>query len=252
MSHVLKIIVLHYCVLFLDVFRLCLSIWTMGDMPSVRWVTLPPFSLHLEDFSMRAADWGTNIQLEDQWEFQNPKMRYPLSIWCIKFHGDSSGQRNRRNRPSLIQSQIVRGAAGSSTIEKLPNSLKGQFRFTRDSGYIYRPVTLVSAGDTTGAKRAKSMSLCCGISQHFQFDAFVRRYIRKTTEEIRAFRQVPVPDFTSQFVQEFHCWISLWASTIPEGQVRRPIQQVHFHVLVCERPCLISGLTMVYGRYNYS
>ena len=76
MSHVLKIIVLHYCVLFLDVFRLCLSIWTMGDMPSVRWVTLPPFSLHLEDFSMRAADWGTNIQLEDQWEFQNPKMRY--------------------------------------------------------------------------------------------------------------------------------------------------------------------------------
>ena len=142
-------------------------------------VTLPPFSLHLEDFSMRAADWGTNIQLEDQWEFQNPKMRYytiflaicwgyipwklgqtymesvpPINRFLLHGHWQDTLWVSDVSsfteipavsvtgvfRPSLIQSQIVRGAAGSSAIEKLPNS--------------YRPVTLVSAGDTTGAKRA--------------------------------------------------------------------------------------------------
>ena len=43
-------------------------------------------------------------------------------------------------------------------------------------------------------------------------------------------------DYTAQFVQEFHCWLSLCEVTKHEGSPHRPIQQVHFHVLVCERP----------------
>ena len=43
-----------------------------------------------------------------------------------------------------------------------------------------------------------------------------------------------MPDFTSQFVHEFHCWASLAESMILEGQTERPVQQLQFHVLVCE------------------
>lgn len=38
-------------------------------------------------------------------------------------------------------------------IERFPDQLQGQFRFNREDGYIYRPLSLVSGGDTTGAWR---------------------------------------------------------------------------------------------------
>lgn len=53
-----------------------------------------------------------------------------------------------------------------------------------------------------------------------------------TTEEIRAFRQLP--DYTAQFVQEFHTWLSCEPDR-PEGAPHRPVRQIHFHILVCER-----------------
>ena len=51
-------------------------------------------------------------------------------------------------------------------------------------------------------------------------------------------RSVPLGkclDYTAQFVQEFHCWVSLCEPEKPEGAPHRTVQQVHFHILVCER-----------------
>jgi hypothetical protein len=38
-------------------------------------------------------------------------------------------------------------------IERLPDQLQGVFRFTCETGYVYRPLALVSGGDTPGAWR---------------------------------------------------------------------------------------------------
>ena len=82
----------------------------------------------------------------------------------------------------------------------LDQLLQGQFRFNRETGYVYRPL-LVSGADTTGAWR-----------KVYCFEEYPRLFFKLmpstedmsyTTEEIRAFRQLP--DYTAQFVQEFHC-----------------------------------------------
>ena len=38
-------------------------------------------------------------------------------------------------------------------IERLPDQLQGQFKFYRDEGPVFRPLTLVTGGDSTGAWR---------------------------------------------------------------------------------------------------
>jgi hypothetical protein len=78
---------------------------------------------------------------------------------------------------------------------------KVSFGSTVKMDIIYRPLTLVSGGDTTGAWRKVYCSL--------EYLRLVFKLMPSTedmsytTEEIRAFRQLP--DYTAQFVQEFHC-----------------------------------------------
>ena len=54
-----------------------------------------------------------------------------------------------------------------------------------------------------------------------------------TTVEIRAFRQIP--DYTAQFIQEFHNFITLLEPIKPENEPHRTIKQIRFHFLLCER-----------------
>ena len=117
-------------------------------------------------------------------------------------------------------------------IERFPDQSQGQFRFNREDGYYLQASYF---GVWWWYYRCLAQGLLLfGISQvGFQADAFDRRYVSFTTEEIRAFRQIP--DYTAQVVQEFHCWVSLCEPEKLEGAPRRPVQQVHFHILVCER-----------------
>ena len=52
------------------------------------------------------------------------------------------------------------------------------------------------------------------------------------TEEIRAFRQIP--DYTAQFIQEFHTYLTLSEDDGTNGRIGT-IKDVYFHVLICER-----------------
>ena len=116
-------------------------------------------------------------------------------------------------------------------IERLPDILRGQFKFLRDEGPIYRTLTLTAGTSSTGAWRKVFASI--------EYPRLVFKLspatedLSYTTEEIRAFRQIP--DYTAQFIQEFHSWISLLEPNRPENEPHRPIQQVHFHFLICER-----------------
>jgi len=116
-------------------------------------------------------------------------------------------------------------------IERLPGQLHGQFRFNCDEGYVCRPLTLVSGGDTSGAWRKVYSSV--------EYPRLVFK-LMPSTEDMSYTTERSVPlgkclDYTAQFVQEFHCWVSLCESEKPEGAPHRTVQQVHFHILVCER-----------------
>ena len=52
-----------------------------------------------------------------------------------------------------------------------------------------------------------------------------------TTEEIRAFRHIP--DYTAQFIQEFHTYLTLSEDNGTNGRIGT-INEVYFHVLICE------------------
>ena len=116
-------------------------------------------------------------------------------------------------------------------IERLPDVLRGQFKFLREEGPTYRPLTLISGPSYIGAWRKVFAST------EYPRLAFklspATEDLSYTTEEIRAFRQIP--DFTAQFIQEFHSWISLLEPNRPANEPHRPIQQVHFHFMICER-----------------
>ena len=103
-------------------------------------------------------------------------------------------------------------------IERLPDQLQGQFKFYRDEGPVFRPLTLVTGGDSTGAWR----KVYCA-----------REYPRLV------FKLMPSTEDMSytveEFVQEFHTWLSLCEPDRPEGAPHRPVSQIHFHILVCER-----------------
>ena len=103
-------------------------------------------------------------------------------------------------------------------IERLPDQLQGQFKFYRDEGPVFRPLTLVTGGDSTGARR----KVYCA-----------REYPRLV------FKLMPSTEDMSytveEFVQEFHTWLSLCEPDRPEGAPHRPVSQIHFHILVCER-----------------
>jgi hypothetical protein len=116
-------------------------------------------------------------------------------------------------------------------IERLPDILQGQFKFYRDDGPVYRPLTLVAGDSATGAWRKV---FCANEYPRLVFKLMPSTEdMSYTTEEIRAFRQIP--DSTAQFVQEFHSWLSLAEPDRPEGAPHRPVRQTHFHILVCER-----------------
>ena len=116
-------------------------------------------------------------------------------------------------------------------IERLPDQLQGQFKFYRDEGPVFRPLTLVTGGDSTGAWRKV---YCAREYPRLVFKLMPSTEdMSYTVEEIRAFRQLP--DYTAQFVQEFHTWLSLCEPDRPEGAPHRPVSQIHFHILVCER-----------------
>ena len=116
-------------------------------------------------------------------------------------------------------------------IERLPDVLRGQFKFLRDEGPTYRPLTLISGPSYIGAWRKVFAST------EYPRLAFklspATEDLSYTTVEIRAFRQTP--DFTAQFIQEFHSWISLLEPNRPANEPHRPIQQVHFYFMICER-----------------
>ena len=80
-------------------------------------------------------------------------------------------------------------------IERLPDVLRGQFKFLRDEGPTYRPLTLISGPSYIGAWRKVFAST------EYPRLAFklspATEDLSYTTEEIRAFRQIP--DFTAQF-----------------------------------------------------
>ena len=103
-------------------------------------------------------------------------------------------------------------------IERLPDQLQGQFKFYRDEGPVFRPLTLVTVGDSTGAWR----KVYCA-----------REYSRLV------FKLMPSTEDMSytgeEFVQEFHTWLSLCEPDRPEGAPHHPVSQIHFHILVCER-----------------
>ena len=126
-------------------------------------------------------------------------------------------------------------------IEHLPDVLRGQFKFLRDEGPTYRTLTLIAGASSTGAWRKVFASI--------EYPRLVFKLspatedLSYTTEEIRAFRQIP--DYTAQFIQEFHSWISLLEPNRPENEPHRPIQQVHFHFLICER-------LIPYGQADFS
>ena len=116
-------------------------------------------------------------------------------------------------------------------IERLPDILQGQFKFYRDDGPVYRPLTLVAGDSATGAWRKV---FCANEYPRLVFKLMPSTEdMSYTTEEIRAFRQIP--DSTAQFVQEFHSWLSLAEPDRPEGAPHRPVRQTRFHILVCER-----------------
>ena len=88
-------------------------------------------------------------------------------------------------------------------IEPLPDILQGQLKFYRDDGPVYRPLTLVAGGSATGAWRKV---FCANEYPRLVFKLMPSTEdMSYTTEEIRAFRQIP--DYTAQFVQEFHTWL---------------------------------------------
>ena len=108
-------------------------------------------------------------------------------------------------------------------IERFPDQSQGQFRFNREDGYIYRPLTLVSGGDTTGAWR----KVYCSV----EYPRLVFKLMPSTEDMslLRLRRSVPLgkPDYTAQVVQEFHCWVSLCEPEKLEGAPHHPVQQVH-------------------------
>ena len=126
-------------------------------------------------------------------------------------------------------------------IERLPDVLRGQFRFLRDEGPTYRSLTLVVGASSTGAWRKVFTSI--------EYPRLVFKLspatedLSYTTEEIRAFRQIP--DYTAQFIQEFHSWMSLLEPNRPANEPHRSVQQVHFHFLICER-------LIPYGQADFS
>ena len=126
-------------------------------------------------------------------------------------------------------------------IKRLPNVRRGQFKFLRDEGPVYRTLTLIAGTSSTGAWRKVFASI--------EYPRLVFKLspatedLSYTTEEIRAFRQIP--DYTAPFIQEFHSWISLLEPNRPANEPHRPIQQVHFHFLICER-------LIPYGQADFS
>ena len=115
-------------------------------------------------------------------------------------------------------------------IERLPDILRGQFRFQRQDGPVYRSLTLQAGPSSTGAWRKVFTSP--------EYPRLVFKLspatedLTYTTEEIRAFRQIP--DYTAQFIQEFHTYLTLTEAKGDDEQPRS-INEISFHVLICER-----------------
>eukprot|EP00435_Cladocopium_sp_Y103_P057339 s503_g19.t1 len=108
-------------------------------------------------------------------------------------------------------------------IEKLPDLLTGQFRFSRSEGTIYRPLCLTAGDDSTELWRKFTAVQYPKFVFKLQPSSEDRSYV---TEEIRAFREAP--DHTAQFLHEFTCVVNLGPTDVP----RTPHS---FHVMVCER-----------------
>ena len=115
-------------------------------------------------------------------------------------------------------------------IERLPDILRGQFRFQRQDGPVYRSLTLQAGPSSTGAWRKAFTSP--------EYPRLVFKLspatedLTYTTEEIRAFRQIS--DYTAQFIQEFHTYLTL-SEDKGEDEHLSTINEVNFHVLICER-----------------
>ena len=115
-------------------------------------------------------------------------------------------------------------------IERLPDTLRGQFRFDRQPDPVCRPLTLQAGTSSTGAWRKVYTSpeyprLVFKLSPASEDSSY-------TTEEIRAFRQVP--DYTAQFIQEFHSTLTLSEADGPPGKIGT-ITETLFHFVLCER-----------------
>ena len=115
-------------------------------------------------------------------------------------------------------------------IERLPDTLRGQFRFDRQPDPVCRPLRLQAGMSATGAWRKVYTSpeyprLVFKLSQATEDSSY-------TTEEIRAFRQVP--DYTAQFIQGFHANLTLSEDDGPPGKIGT-IRDVSFHIVICER-----------------
>ena len=115
-------------------------------------------------------------------------------------------------------------------IERLPDILRGQFRFQHQEEPVYRSLTLQAGPSSTGAWHKVFTSP--------EYPRLVFKLSRATedltytTEEIRAFRQIP--DYTAQFIQEFHTYLILSEDKGANARIGT-INEVYFHVLICER-----------------
>ena len=115
-------------------------------------------------------------------------------------------------------------------IERLPDILRGQFRFQHQEEPVYRSLTLRAGPSSTGAWRKVFTSP--------EYPRLVFKLspatedLTYTTEEIRAFRQIP--GYTAQLIQEFHTYLTLSEDNGANGRIGT-VTEVYFHVLICER-----------------
>ena len=115
-------------------------------------------------------------------------------------------------------------------IERLPDILRGQFRLQRPDGPICCSLTLRAGPSSTGAWRKVFTSP--------EYPRLVFKLspatedLTYTTEEIRAFRQIP--DYTAQFIQEFHTYLVLSEDKGADAHLST-IYEIKFHMLICER-----------------
>ena len=151
--------------------------------------------------------------------FENQKNQYltidffvfwPKKEYWLYSISDSQGRLHSIKGPfQLVLGGVLTNPPRSRTrktefklIERLPDVLRGQFKFLRDEGPIYRTLALTAGTSSTGAWRKVFASI--------EYPRLVFKLspatedLSYTTEETRAFRQIP--DYTAQFIQEFHSW----------------------------------------------